>query len=105
MVENYLETGPTPKELKAAKDYLIGNFPLKIESNASIASYVLITAFYHLPLDYLDNYTKNIEAVTAEQAKAAMNKYVHPKDFVVVTVGKSIAKQIQQDQTHVDKKS
>jgi zinc protease len=95
VVENYLETGPTPQELKAAKDYLIGNFPLKIESNASIANYVLITAFYHLPLDYLDNYTKNIEAVTAEQAKAAMNKYVHPKDFVVVTVGK----------THVVKKS
>lgn len=105
VVSNYLKMGPTSQELKAAKAYLIGSFPLKVESNSNIANYVLTSAFYHLPFDYLNSYTKDIQAVTSAQAKAAMNKYVHPKDFVIVTVGKPDERHVQRGKTHVSKKS
>lgn len=87
VVNDYLKSGPTDAELKAAKDFLIGNFPLRIDNNADIANYVLTMGFYHLPLDYLDTYRDKVKAVTIDQIKTAMNKYVKPADFVTVTVG------------------
>ncbi len=87
VVQQYLKAGPTKAELNAAKNYLIGSFPLKIASNADKANYVLKAAFNHIPFSYLDTYRQNIKKVTAAQAKSVLNQYVNPKAFVVVTVG------------------
>jgi zinc protease len=57
--------------LQAAKQNLIGSFPLRLDSNRKILENVAMIGFYGLPLDYLDRYPENIERVTAADIRAA----------------------------------
>ena len=47
-------TGPSQEELDAAKQNLIGGFPLRIASNGKIVEYLSMMGFYDYPLDWLD---------------------------------------------------
>lgn len=85
---SFIKGGPSDKELLAAKQYMMGSFPLSLSSNASIANMLLRIAFYHLPNDYLDNYVAHINAVTREEIKQAFQKTIHPNTMLVVSVGK-----------------
>ncbi len=84
----FVKQGPNKKELFAAKHYLTGSFPLSLASNRNIADMLLKIAFYHLPEDFLDTYTANINAVTAEQIKDAFQQTLHPDALLQVAVGK-----------------
>jgi zinc protease len=86
-VAKYIKNGPTEKELKAAKDNIIGGFPMRIDSNGKILDYLSVIGFYKLPLTYLDDFNKEIAKVTTKQIKEAFNRRVKPQDFVSVTVG------------------
>jgi len=84
----FVKTGPNDDELKAAKQYLMGSFPLSIASNQSMASILLKMTFYGLPDNYLDTYTDNINAVDTQQIQAAFQKSIHPSRLLQVMVGK-----------------
>ncbi len=86
-VAKYIKNGPTEKELKAAKDNLIGGFPMRIDSNGKILDYLSVIGFYKLPLTYLDDFNKEISKVTAKKIKDAFQRRVKPENFVVVIVG------------------
>ena len=86
-VAKYIKNGPTEKELKAAKDNLIGGFPMRIDSNGKILDYLSVIGFYKLPLTYLDDFNKQIAKVTTIQIKDAFQRRVKPENFTVVTVG------------------
>ena len=84
-----LKNGPTREELKAAKDNIIGGFPLKIDSNSDIVGYVSMIGFYGLPLDYMDTFTRNVEAVTVKAIHSAFQRRLDVDHFVTVQVGPS----------------
>jgi zinc protease len=86
-VADFVARGPTAKELAAAKKNIIGGFPLRIDSNRKIHEYLSVIGFYRLPLTYLDDFTGNVERVTAEQVKSAFQRRVHPERMVTVVVG------------------
>ncbi|PJE08606.1 pitrilysin family protein [Legionella sp.] len=85
---NYLQNGPSEKELADAKQYLMGSFPLSLASNASIANMLLRIVFYNLPANYLDTYVDRINAVTTAEIKQAFQKQIHPDKMLVIAVGK-----------------
>lgn len=89
VLHNYLTTGPSEKELQAAKQYLTGSFPLSLASNRTIATLLLRMTFYHLPDNYLDTYIARINAVTQDEIKAAFKQQVNPEKLLLVTVGQS----------------
>lgn len=86
-VAKFIKNGVTEKELKAAKDNIIGGFPMRIDSNGKILDYLSVIGFYKLPLTYLDDFNKQIAKVTAKQIKDAFSRRVKPEHFVTVTVG------------------
>jgi zinc protease len=86
-LKTFLAKGPTEEELMAAKQYLVGSFPLSMASNGNIASILLHMAFYRLPEDYLDTYLARVEAVSLEDIKKAFDKHVQPNNLLLVTVG------------------
>jgi zinc protease len=86
---DFIATGPTEKELAAAKKNIIGGFPLRIDSNRKIHEYLSVIGFYRLPLTYLDDFTSNVERVTVAQVKSAFQRRVHPERMVTVVVGPS----------------
>jgi zinc protease len=83
----YVQNGPTEKELKAAKDNLIGGFPMRIDSNSKILDYISVIGFYKLPMTYLDDFNKEIAKVTSRQIKDAFKRRVKPETFATVVVG------------------
>ncbi len=83
----FLAEGPTPEELKAAKDNLIGGFALRLDSNRKLLDNVANIAWYGLPLDYLDTWTKQVEKVTAADVRAAFARKLQPDRMVTVVVG------------------
>jgi len=86
-VKRYVDEGPTEAELEAAKQNLVGGFPLRIDSNKKIHDYLAVIGFYGLPLDYLDHFVERIEAVTVAQIREAFQRRVHPDRMVTVVVG------------------
>ena len=87
VLAGFLAEGPTPAELKAAKDYLIGGFPLLIDSNRKLLGNVANIAWNGLPLDYLDTWTAQVEKVSAADIKAAFGRKLQPQRMVTVIVG------------------
>jgi zinc protease len=86
VLDGFLRDGPSEDELAAAKANLTGSFPLRLDSNKKILDNVANIAFYGLPLDYLDHYQAKVQAVSAEQIKAAFARRVIPNNLVTVTV-------------------
>lgn len=91
-LNKFLKDGVTESELKAAKANIIGGFPMRIDSNSKILDYLAMIGFYKLPLNYLDEYNKNVAKVTAAQIKEAFNRRLKPEHFVTVIVGDPNAK-------------
>lgn len=75
------------KELNDSKSFLLGSFPLRIDSNAKIARFMTAVEYYGLGLDYADNYKKLISAITKDDILRVARKYLHPEKYVLVLVG------------------
>ncbi|MDB5911446.1 MAG: zinc protease protein-like protein [Ramlibacter sp.] len=91
VVRSFVQQGPTAEELKAAKDNLVGGFALRIDSNRKLLDNVANIAWYDLPLDYLDTWTRQVEKVTAADIKAAFARKLQPDRMVTVVVGGAVA--------------
>ena len=92
VLARFVAEGPTASELKAAKDNLIGGFPLLLDSNRKLIGNVANIAWHDLPLDYLDTWTARMNAVTAADVKAAFQRKLQPERMVTVVVGGKDAK-------------
>lgn len=86
-LQKFIAGGPTAKELKAAKDNIIGGFPLRIDSNGKILDYLAVIGFYNLPLTYLDDFNKEVAKVTTAQIKDAFARHIKLQNMVTVIVG------------------
>lgn len=83
----FIASGPTDKELLAAKQNIIGGFPLRIDSNRKILDYLSVIGFYDLPLTYLDDFTRKVEQVSVAQIREAFARHIDPQAMATVIVG------------------
>ncbi|MCD2511329.1 M16 family metallopeptidase [Comamonas endophytica] len=87
VLADFVARGPTEAELREAKDNLIGGFALRIDSNRKLLANVANIAWNDLPLDYLEHWTKRVEALTADEVRAAMARMLQPERMVTLSVG------------------
>ena len=87
VLARFVAEGPSAAELKAAKQNLVGGFPLRLDSNRKILDNVALIGFYGLPLDYLDRYAANVERVSAADVKAAFARHVALDRLSTVVAG------------------
>jgi len=86
VLTGYIAKGPGRKELAAAKKNMIDGLALRMDSNAKLLGYLSAIGFYGLPLTYLDEFPAKVQAVTAEQVKAAFARHVKAENLVTVVV-------------------
>ena len=86
VLNRLLTEGPTDQEVEDAKRYLTGSFPLRIDTNSEIASYLGFAAFHHLGTDYLVRFPEMIEKVSKEEMMAAARRHIHPDELLIVVV-------------------
>ncbi len=78
---------PTDAELRAARDYLVGVFPLRFETPGPVVSAVGGLVTYELPDDELDRYRPAVEAVTGDDVLAAARAHLDLERLGIVIVG------------------
>jgi zinc protease len=77
----------TQAEFDDAKAYLVGSFPLRLDSNSKLLNMLAMMQSEGLPRDYLENWPKKIAAVTRADIQRVAKKVVKPNDMTLVVVG------------------
>jgi zinc protease len=74
-------------ELRLAREYLIGSFPLRLDTTAKVADFIVAIEEQGLGLDYADRYKAGIARVTAADVQRAAVRFCGPDTFSRVVVG------------------
>ena len=75
------------EELRAAKTFISGEYPLRFDGNAEIAGILVGMQMIGLPPDYVVNRNGYIEAVTMEDIRRVAGELMDPEGLHVVVVG------------------
>ena len=86
-IAQFIANGPTQIELDAAKANLMNGYPLRIDNNRKLLDNVSSIAWNNLPLDTMEVWTKQVEAVGLEQVKTAFQKYLAMDRMKIVVLG------------------
>lgn len=87
VLKDFIKNGPTAEELKEAKTHITGGFALRVDTNKKIVNYLAVIGFYQLPLNYLEEFPKRIEKITAEEIRDAFSRRLQPDKMTTVIVG------------------
>jgi len=83
---------PVPAtELTDRKTYLVGAFPLQIETPQGIASKVVEALKYNYDRAWLESYRDKLDAVTAQQVQSFAQRRIHPDKALIVLAGNAAA--------------
>ena len=74
------------KELEGAKKYLIGSFPMRLDTQGKLANFLTQVEYYGLGLDYPEKYPSLIRSVTREEVLRVAKTYLHPENYILVVV-------------------
>ena len=85
------EAPVSDQELADAKAFLMGSFPLRLDSTSKLAQVLAQVEFFGLGFDYFSQYPKWIERVTKEDVQRVAKQYLDPQHYALVVVG-NIAK-------------
>lgn len=87
IVRDFRDAEVETDELAAARDYLVGVFPLRFEGAAQVAAALGGLIVFELPDDELDRYRPQIAAITAHEIISAAVRHIRPDELSIVVVG------------------
>jgi zinc protease len=76
------------RELDSAKNYLIGSYALRFDTNAKIAAQLLGLLAEELGPDYVDRRSDLVAAVTLDALKRVAKRLLDPSKLIVTVVGR-----------------
>lgn len=82
--------GLTAEELKDAKTYLTGSYPLRFSSSGRIASLLTGIQLQELGIDYIDKRNGLINAITLDGVNRVAKKILNPDGLTTIVVGKPV---------------
>jgi zinc protease len=74
------------KEMEGAKRYLIGSFPMRLDTQAKLTNFLTQVEYYGLGLDYPEKYPSLIRSITREEVLRVAKTYLHPENYILVVV-------------------
>ena len=85
-MERIRKDSVSEKELEGAKKYLIGSFPLRLDTQGKLASFITAVEYHRLGFDYASRYPSLIQSVTKEDVLRVAQKYLFPEKTILVVV-------------------
>ncbi len=82
------ESGPSAQELTAAKQYLMGSYPLRFDTSSKIAGQLLAVQVAELGLDYIKMRNETIDAVSKQDVKRVAKRLFGSGRLLETIVGK-----------------
>lgn len=86
-IRRFVEQGPTAQELAEAQQSLVQGFVLRIDTNRKLLDNLASILWNDLPMNYLDTWSQQIQAVKREDVQAAFARALQPERMVTVVVG------------------
>jgi zinc protease len=74
------------KEIEGARKYLIGSFPMRMDTQGKLVNFLLQVEYYGLGLDYPERYSQLIQGVSREDVLRVARKYLQPEKCILVVV-------------------
>jgi zinc protease len=81
------ENGVTEVELEAAKQYLIGSYPLRFDTNSKLADGLAFIQLENLGKDFINKRNTYVRNVTLQQVNKAAEKLLNPDNLIITIVG------------------
>jgi zinc protease len=78
----------TERELEVARSFLIGSFPLRLDTSSKVADMLVGIEEYGLGLDYPERFAREVARVSAADVQRVAARYMDPATFSSVTVGR-----------------
>ncbi|HEX5647202.1 MAG TPA: pitrilysin family protein [Nitrospira sp.] len=94
-IKGLRETPVTDQELAEAKSFLMGSFPLRLDSTAKLAGVLAQVEFFGLGFEYFSQYPKWIERVTKEDVQRVAKQYLNPHHYALVVVGNLVKAKVR----------
>jgi len=83
-----LSEGVTQAELDGVKKEMTGSFARSLEDPQTIANFAINTQRYKLPKDYYETYLQSLNALTLDDIRGVIRKYILPFNYNLVVVGR-----------------
>ncbi len=79
--------GLSIEEIKDAKEYMVGNFMMGLQTNGSQAMQMALNELYGLGYDYIYRFPDMVKGINADQIKRAISKIINLNKYVIVILG------------------
>ena len=86
-VSKLRDTGATKEQVRKATEFIVGIFPIALETNRGVANALMSAEKYGLGMDYLNEYAEYYRSVTVDQVNVAARKYLRPDTATLVVAG------------------
>ncbi|QAA82045.1 insulinase family protein [Aequorivita sp. H23M31] len=86
-LEKWYKNGITAEELKDKKSNLIGSFKIGLATTSGMARNILSVVERGEDPDYINQYPKDLEAITVDQVNAAIKKYLDLDKLIIIESG------------------
>jgi zinc protease len=78
------------EDLDAARRFLTGTLPLRLETNNGLVRQILEIELYGLGWDYIQRYPEIVNSLTVEDVQRVARTYLHPDRFVLAIAGPTV---------------
>ena len=75
------------QELNDAKNYMIGSFPLRFDTNRKVAGFLAQVELFELGLDYPNRFGALVGKVSREDVQRVAKQFLQPEKLITVVVG------------------
>jgi zinc protease len=83
----FTRDGATDVEVEAARDYIAGVFPLRLETTVQLAAQLAESLIFDLPEDHQARFREHVRAVSTEAARTSAARHIRPEIATIVVVG------------------
>ncbi|MBL7715672.1 MAG: insulinase family protein [Bdellovibrionales bacterium] len=87
VLETLAKKGPTPAEMKRAKEYFLGRRAMDLQSDSSVAAQIGLEALYGVQHRTEEDVIRDVESVTSKQVQEVTRKYFVEPPMVTASVG------------------
>lgn len=85
VIAEFVAEGPTEEELEAAKDFLVGSYPLRFDSSQKIAQQLVGMQLEDIPVSYMTERADLIRAISVDDIKRVAERLLQePPTLVIV---------------------
>lgn len=81
------DEGLSDEDLRRAKSYLTGSFPLRLDSSGAVAGMLVSIQYHGLGADFIDRYASLINAVTPADIRRVAKRLLDPDRLIIVVTG------------------